>query len=93
MERLAQRYAEHSGEYKTDEYADSDSKLPVNACMMKDNLLDIEEELVDAIFNALVLNFRNKSLPYGRQLVEGLRVEWSFVTKVQQDIAAIKAMP
>ena len=92
MERLAQRYAEHSGEYKTNEY-DYDSDLPVNACMMKDNLKDIEEELVDAIFNALVFNFRyNRHLSYGGQIIDVLQAEWVYVKRIREDIAAIKAM-
>lgn len=50
---LYQRHRDHEHEYASDEV--HESGLPVNRCWHKDTVQDIEEELTDAIFNALVL--------------------------------------
>ena len=54
---LNNRYQQHSLEYAT-AHIDKASGLPINACMFKDNLQDVEEELADAIFNTLVFMYR-----------------------------------
>jgi len=48
---------------------------PVNACMFKDNLQDVEEELIDAIFNALVYLYRNKNV--SDSLLKSLLQAWA----------------
>lgn len=67
---LRSRYDSHAGEYITGESVIIDGEpVPLNACMQKDTFQDIEEELVDAIFNGLVLldkvidHTRQESLP------------------------------
>lgn len=54
-ELLRERYREHGPDYATATLRDG---VPENACMQKNNLVDVEEELVDAVFNALIYNYR-----------------------------------
>ena len=64
--RLRQRYDEHAMEYATDEVVKvGDDLIPRNACLNKNTLQDIEEEVVDALFNVLVLIFKDEQ-PTGR---------------------------
>lgn len=56
---LSKRYAAHGAEYASDEIHE-ESGLPVNTCMNLDTLAELEEELVDAIFNSLVAIFRQR---------------------------------
>ncbi len=51
---LRKRYDEHAGEYVLEDVPHKDG-LPVNACMNADTVNDIEEEIVDAVFNCLIL--------------------------------------
>lgn len=61
---IRQRYDEHGMEYATDENRDG---LPINGCINKNTLQDIEEELVDTCFNALVLCFKARdNFHFGR---------------------------
>ena len=55
VSELRHRYDEHGMEYAT-ELTHGD--IPINACMNADTLKDIQEELIDAIFNMLVLNVK-----------------------------------
>ena len=73
-ELLAERYAEHSSEYASD-IEQFDGKF-INTCMFKDNLQDVEEELVDAIFNTLVYLKRGGD---GEELLERLLGAWELV--------------
>lgn len=50
---LKDRYQRFGGEYASDQIEPS-SGLPINQCWFKDNLVDVEEELIDATFNAIV---------------------------------------
>lgn len=53
---LRQRYDEHAVEYTLpDQFVDG---LPTNACMIANTVNNIEEEIVDAVFNCLVLLFK-----------------------------------
>ena len=54
---LRKRYDEHAMEYATEEH-DLESGLPINGCMSTDTVNDIEEEIVDAVFNCLILLFK-----------------------------------
>ena len=62
QQKLRERYNAHGGEYVTEELRFPEGKdgpaVPINACMKADTVKDIEEELVDAIFNCLVLSFK-----------------------------------
>ena len=59
--------------------------------MMKDNLKDIEEELIDATFNALVFSFRlSKKHPYGaKEILRTLQNIWSYVQQVKREMYAM----
>ncbi len=50
---LSQRYAERGGKYATEEI-DEESGLHINSCMQRDNIQEMYEEIVDAVFNVLV---------------------------------------
>ena len=58
--RIAERYREHGREYTGADIMEiAEGRLQsVNLCMSKDNLADVEEEIVDAIFNTLILCYR-----------------------------------
>lgn len=82
---LTIRYNEHSAEYATT-VIDERSELPMNACMFKDNLQDVEEELVDAIFNALVYAYRFPG--YGKHaqyLLSSLLIVWSTLSWIREE--------
>lgn len=53
------RYKEGAEKYRT-EYSIFDR--PLNSCMMKNSLVDIVEEVTDAIFNTLVAVLKNPEL-------------------------------
>ena len=73
---LRQRYDEHAEEYATDEFVKTDAgDFPINACMQKDTFQDIEEELVDTIFNTLVLCWRLRQNPMAQPLAETFLME------------------
>lgn len=59
VEQLRRRYDEHGGEYATPNIHEP-TGAPINACMTLNTLDELEEELVDSIFNALVLVFRSE---------------------------------
>ena len=54
---LSKRYKELGGKYALEEIH-KPSGLPINSCMKRDNLQECYEEMVDAIFNILVYNYR-----------------------------------
>ena len=58
--RIAERYREHGREYTGADIMEiAEGRLQsVNLCMSKDNLADVEEELTDAAFNALIFCYR-----------------------------------
>lgn len=64
--QLAERYASLGTKYATDEVISITQEggetvqFRINACMKRDNLQDVEEEIVDAVFNALVYKYRRK---------------------------------
>lgn len=58
-QKLLDRYSAHGLEYATAELH-PETGQPINLAMSKDNLQDVEEELIDALFNALVYNFRDR---------------------------------
>lgn len=78
---LNNRYQQHSLEYAT-AHIDKASGLPINACMFKDNLQDVEEELTDAIFNACVFIYREGS---GRKLLEFLIDVWECLQELRKE--------
>lgn len=53
-------------------------KPPMNAAMFKDNLQDVEEELVDAVFNALIYLQRTEGKRGGR-LMSYLGSTWEIL--------------
>lgn len=81
VERVLKRYREHAEEYATKQI-DPDTGFPVNACMLKDNLPDIEEELVDAVFNALIHCHRKVE---GQYLLERLGECWRIVQSLMEE--------
>ena len=80
---LEKRYAEHGGEYATEERHE-DGRV-VNACMTADSFQDIADELVDAMFNALVCNFRHlgKSL-FRLALIQEIGFCWFLLKGLQE---------
>lgn len=56
IESLKQRYAKGSAGY-TSNRVHYDGRM-INACMTKDSVQDATEEIVDAIFNLLVIVFK-----------------------------------
>lgn len=58
IDQITTRYAEHGPEYI------SDKKLPdgrvVNQCMLKDSAQDAIEEVIDALFNTIILSMKQK---------------------------------
>ena len=70
---LRQRYDEHAEEYATDEMIQIGTDLPyvpVNACFQKDTFQDIGEELVDTVFNTLVLCWKLRQNLMAQPLAE-----------------------
>lgn len=59
-EQLHSRYDAHGMEYATEEFHidENDERVPINACMTADTYRDIDEELVDAVFNCLVMSHK-----------------------------------
>lgn len=55
-DQIRQRYDEHALEYALERQREN---VPVNACIEKDTIKDIEEELVDACFNTLIMIFKH----------------------------------
>src|SRR3990167_2964753 len=85
VEKLSQRYLEHAGEYVSKEV--HDNGMPINLAMYKDNLTDIEEELVDAIFNALVFKMRNpEQQEAAGWILQLLDLSWDFVQDARKKI-------
>lgn len=83
LEELHDRYAIHGPEYLTDKkHADG---RPVNACMDANSATDAIEEVVDAIFNVLVLRFKGYAYTTAlRQLLSAytsLRAMQDFISK------------
>lgn len=87
VEKLSRRYLEHASEYVSKEI--HDSGMPINLAMYKDNLTDIEEELVDAIFNALVFKMRNPEQEEAAGwILQMLDLSWGFVQSAKEKLAA-----
>ncbi len=53
---VRERYVAHSPEYVSDEIHHNGK--PYNKCMFSDSLQECEEEIVDAVFNAMIYNTR-----------------------------------
>ncbi len=53
---IRERYAKHGGEYVTEELHLDGRRI--NACMERDSYQDMLEEVVDAVFNVLVILFK-----------------------------------
>jgi len=69
----------HSAKYASNEY-DIETNKPVNTCMSKDNLRDVEEEIVDAVFNMLVYLKRDiKNRRSSIDLLASLLLAWEFL--------------
>jgi hypothetical protein len=85
LEELTRRYREHGGEYASEEVRDG---KPINLAWFKDNLVDVREELVDAIFNALIYNLRSPEQQHGNYLIDGLLYVW----RMLQDEEKAQAM-
>lgn len=86
-DELLARYEAHGGEYASGEIHEP-SGLAVNQAMFKNNLVDVEEELVDALFNALVYNFRDRS--HGNYLISALFYTFKILAQeyeVQREMA------
>lgn len=82
---LKERYLEHGVEYATSEI-DKESGLPINACMHLDNLKECEEEVVDAIFNALVFLLKadvDGMRDDGGRLLNGLLEVWEGLQRMR----------
>ena len=86
---LRQRYDEHAEEYATDATMRMRDgvDVPINACMTNDTRQDIEDEVVDAIFNALVLLHKHEDPEHyedGRVILQMLRGTWLYLRHLMQ---------
>ena len=87
---IAERYIAHSSEYicepKEGLWKHRNSPLPVNLCMEKDNLQDVEEELVDATFNALIYAMRYPQ-SNAASLLHSLVTTWDILQRERKRVA------
>lgn len=60
LERVKERYANLGGKYMLPFPEWQHKGRAMNACMVKDSRQDIEEEIVDAVFNTLVLLLKSR---------------------------------
>ena len=74
---IAQRYLEHAPEYASAEFKDG---IPINLCWYKDSLQDVEEELVDAVFNALIYAMKYPASNAG-SLIQSLVMTWDILQR------------
>lgn len=84
MALISKRYEEHAPEYISDEMHPSGK--PYNKCMFVDNLVECEEEIVDAVFNAMVYNMRAQlgaTWRVSEKLVEDLSEIWLFLQRLK----------
>ena len=84
MALIQKRYEEHAPEYISDEMHFSGK--PYNKCMFGDSLQDCEEEIVDAVFNAMVYNMRAQlgaTWKSNGKLVDDLSEIWLFVQRIK----------
>ena len=70
---LSRRYEQLGAKYASDEIHGG-TGLKINSCMTRDNMLELYEELVDAIFNCLVFMFRFPDKARGTEIL-GLLLE------------------
>ncbi len=86
--QLRKRYDEHAMEYATEKLHEN---VPINACMDKDTIKDIEEELVDACFNALILIHKCSEIGrYASDSHEGLL--WSSLIDIWGQLELIRRL-
>ena len=85
MTLISKRYEEHAPEYISDDMHFSGK--PYNKCMFSDSLQECEEEIVDAVFNAMVYNMRAQlgaTWRASEKLVEDLSETWLFLQRLKE---------
>lgn len=82
---VSKRYEEHAPEYISDEMHHSGK--PYNLCMFADSLKDCEEEVIDAVFNAMVYNMRAElgaTWHHRPNLIFSLVEVWNLLQRIKE---------